>query len=103
MGKTGRDCKPVIQSKRGQQGYGSLQQAEFHYQPPRCPKRYRQDTKKNEIDNGRNPDDRFGDMQRRPPPRPIDSLEKQQAQALHQSGNDRKPDGKKQKGPKARG
>ena len=33
----------------------------------------------------------------------IDSLEKQQTHPLHQAGDDRKPDGKKQKGPKARG
>ena len=37
MRKTGRDCKPVVQSKRSQQGYGGLQQAEFRNQPSHCP------------------------------------------------------------------
>ena len=64
------------------------QQADFRYQPPRCPKRQRQDRKQNEIDDRRNPDDRFGDVQRRPPTCPIDSLKEQQAQALHQAGHD---------------
>ena len=103
MRKTGRDCEPVIQSKCGEQGYGGLQQAKFRDQPSHGPQCERQDTKQNEIDDRRNPDDRFGDVQSRPPPRPIDSLEKQQAHALHQAGDDRKPDGKKQKRPKARG
>ena len=44
----------------------------------------------------------FGDMQSRSPPRPIDSLEKQQAHALHQACHDGKPYGEKQEGSEAR-